>query len=303
MTIRQLEYFCAVVEEGSVSAASRKLHIAQPPVSKQISLLEEELGAALFRRSNKGMLLTDAGQSLYQQGKAYISDMDRLAEYVRALGQGVRGSVRVGILYSTVVYALPFLRAYHAAYPQVELYIRLGSPQDLLADLNRGALNVLFLRAGAKETIGLRERILGEDSVKLIMTAQTDPAPEMDEIPVERLRGVPMCLLRSDDLWGYSEALFKECQRSGFTPEVVCQCYDTPMSMQLVQSGFGVSFLPESIVATLPSSGIYAKGVRGVMQRSYAVMAWNENSYQPRSAEVFTQFVPPLGAGGLPLVP
>lgn len=303
MTIRQLEYFCAVVEEGSVSAASRKLHVAQPPVSKQIALLEDELGAPLFRRSNKGMLLTDAGQSLYRQGKAYISDMGRLADYVRALGKGVRGSVRVGILYSTVVYALPFLRAYHAAYPQVELYIRLGSPQDLLADLNRGGLNVLFLRAGAKETIGLRERILGEDSVKLIMTAQTDPAPELDEIPVERLRSVPMCLLRSDDLWGYSEALFKECQRCGFTPDVVCQCYDTPMSMQLVQSGFGVSFLPESIVATLPASGIYAKSVRGVTQRSYAVMAWNETSYQPRSAEVFTQFVPPDGVGGPPLAP
>ena len=66
MTIRQLEYFCAVVEEGSVSAASRKLHVAQPPMSRQIALLEQELGVTLFRRGNKGMLLTEAGESLYQ---------------------------------------------------------------------------------------------------------------------------------------------------------------------------------------------------------------------------------------------
>lgn len=292
MTIRQLEYFCAIVEEKSVSAAARKLHVAQPPVSKQISLLEDELGTKLFRRNNKGMLLTEAGQSLYQQGRAYISDMNRLADHVRSLGKGVSGVVRVGILYSTVSYALPFLRTYHEAYPQVELYIRLGSPQDLLADLNRGELNVLFLRAGVKETIGLRERILGEDTLKLIMTSRTDPLPGVDEIPIDRLRDIPMCLLRSDDLWGYTEVLLKECQRSGFSPNIVCQCYDTPMSMQLVQADFGVSFLPESIVATLPHSGIYAKSVGGVTQRSYAILAWSENSYQPKSVEIFTQFDP-----------
>ncbi|MBQ9648128.1 MAG: LysR family transcriptional regulator [Oscillospiraceae bacterium] len=290
MTIRQLEYFCAVVEEKSVSAAARKLHVAQPPISRQIGLLEQELGAQLFRRGNKGMMLTDAGQSLYQQGRAYISDIERLSEHVRSLGSGVRGVVRVGLLYSTVPYGLPYLRAYHEAYPQVELYIRLGSPQDLLADLNRGELNVLFLRAGAKETIGLKERILGSDALRLIVTAGTDPAPELDAVPIERLRDVPMCLLRSDDLWGYTETLLKECQRCGFSPNIVCQCYDTPMSMQLVQSGFGVSFLPESIVQTLPHSGIYAKPVLGLSERSYVALAWNENDYHSASVEVFTRF-------------
>ena len=290
MTIRQLEYFCAIVEEGSVSAAARKLHVAQPPISRQISLLEQELGAQLFHRGNKGMVLTDAGKSLYQQGREYISDIERLAEHVRSLGAGMRGNVRVGMLYSTVPYALPYLRSYHEAYPQVELAIRVGSPQDLLADLNRGELHVLFLRSDTTATIGLRERVLNGDLLKLIVTAATDPAPELDEIPIERLRDVPMCLLRGDDLWGYSETLLKECQRCGFSPNIVCQCYDTPMSMQLVQSGFGVSFLPESIVKTLPDSGIYAKPVKGLVERSYVVLEWNENSYQSASVENFTQF-------------
>lgn len=292
MTIRQLEFFCAIAEEGSVSAAARKLHIAQPPMSRQIALLEQELGAQLFRRGNKGMVLTDAGLSLYQQGREYVSDIQRLAERVRSLGAGVRGSVRVGMLYSTVPYALPYLRAYHGAYPQVELTIRVGSPQELLADLNRGELNVLFLRAGTAAMIGLRERVLNEDALKLIVTASTDPAPELEEIPIERLRDVPMCLLRSDDLWGYSETLLKECQRNGFSPNIVCQCYDTPMSMQLVQSGLGVSFLPESIVETLPHSGIYAKPISGLAERSCVVLAWNENGYRPASVELFTQFAP-----------
>ena len=292
MTIRQLEYFCAVVEEKSVSAAARRLHVAQPPISRQIALLEQELGVVLFRRGNKGMLLTEAGESLYQQGKAYVSDMEHLAERVRSLGSGIQGVVRVGLLYSTAPYALPFLRAYHDVYPQVDLYIRLGSPQDLIADLNRGSLHALFLRGSAGETIGLRERILGEDHLKLIMTESTDPAPMLDSVPIESLRNVPMCLLRSDDLWGYNESLIKECQRYGFTPNVVCSCYDTPVATQLVRSGFGVSYLPETIVDTMPHSGIYAKPVRGLDEVSYVVLAWSKNSYQTGSVELFIGFDP-----------
>lgn len=290
MTIRQLEYFCATAEEGSVSAAARKLHVAQPPVSRQIALLEEEFGTVLFHRGNKGMKLTEAGARLYQQGRQYMDDMAQLAEQVRSLGAGVRGMVRVGLLYSTVPYALPFLQAYRAAYPQVELYIRLGSPQDLLADLNRGTLNALFLRAGVRETLSLSGRVLGNDELKLIVTAQTDPAPELSVLPIERLRGVPMCLLGSDDLWGYNESLVKECQRAGFSPNIVCECYDTPMAMQLVQSGFGVSFLPESIVKTMPHSGIYAKAVKGLKEAFSVVLAYDQNAYRSGSVEHFLHF-------------
>ena len=73
MKIRQLEYFCAVAEEKSISAAARELHVAQPPISRQIAQLEEELGVQLFLRGSKGMSLTDAGQSLYQQTQQIFS--------------------------------------------------------------------------------------------------------------------------------------------------------------------------------------------------------------------------------------
>ena len=86
-----------------------------------------------------------------------------------------------------------------------------------------------------------------------------------------------MCLLRSDDLWGYNDYLMKECRRSGFEPNVPCQCYDTPMAMQLVRSGFGISFLPHSIVETHPNSGIYAKPLRGIPAKSYPVLVWSDD--------------------------
>ena len=161
--------------------------------------------------------------------------------------------------------------------PPHELPVGCAALFALRPELIHAVLHVLVLRRSTQESGSLHERILGEDALELIMTAATDPAPELDAVPIERLRGVPMCLLRSDDLWGYNDYLMKECRRSGFEPNVPCQCYDTPMAMQLVRSGFGISFLPHSIVETHPISGIYAKPLRGIPAKSYPVLVWSDD--------------------------
>ena len=162
MKFRQLEYFCAVAEEKSISAAARELHVAQPPISRQIAQLEEELGVQLFLRGSKGMVLTDAGQNLYQQAQQIFQDLRRVEDSVRSVGTGMSGRIKLGVIYSAMPYALPYINRYHSKYPQVELFIRVGSPQELIESLNRGELHALFLRTAAREPSGLQERILGE---------------------------------------------------------------------------------------------------------------------------------------------
>ena len=280
MNFRQLEYFAAVAEARSISRASRELHIAQPPISRQLAMLEDELGVCLFLRNNKGVELTEAGRLLYQQCEQMFQSLRMMADSVRDVDAGLRGQVKLGVVYSDIPVVMEHLKAYHSQYPQVELYIRMGSPNDLLDDLSRGKLHALYLRSQTEETGGLREKILGEDSLELVMNGQTDPAPGQESIPIQELKGVPMCLLRSDDLWGYSNHLLNQCQRAGFSPNVVCQCYDTPMAMQLVQAGFGVSYLPRSILQTLPKrSGVYSKPVQGLTARSYPMLVWADNLY------------------------
>ena len=191
MKIRQLEYF---------SAAARELHVAQPPISRQIAQLEEELGVQLFLRGSKGMSLTDAGQSLYQQTQQIFQDIRRVEDSVRSVGTGMSGRIKLGVIYSAMSYALHYINEYHSRYPQVELFIRVGSPQELIESLNRGELHALFLRTAAREPSGLQERILGEDKLELIMREDLDPAPELNEVPIERLADVPSALGRPVEL-------------------------------------------------------------------------------------------------------
>lgn len=279
MNFKQLEYFSAVAEAKSISRAARALHVAQPPISRQITLLEEELGVRLFLRSNKGVELTEAGQSLYQQSQHMFQNLRMMADNVRDVSAGLRGHLKIGIIYSDISAVLGTLKAYQAAYPHVELYIRLGTPDDLLADLNKGNLHVLFLRSSTEVSSGLREWVLGEDPLELVMTEALDPAPGQDEVPLEALQGAPMCLLRGDDLWAYSSQLLSECQKHGVTLNTVCRCYDSPMAMQLVQAGIGISYQPRSIVDTLPNSGIYTKPIRGFSIKSYPTLVWSGDLY------------------------
>ena len=279
MNFRQLEYFSAVAEAKSISLAARNLHVAQHPISRQLALLEDELGVCLFLRTNKGVELTEAGRSLYQQSQNLFQDMRTIVDSVRDINAGMRGLLKIGMIYSNISIALQYLKEFRAQYPQVELYVRLGSPGDLLEDLNKGDLHLLFLRSSSERGSGLHKRILGEDPLELVMIRELDPAPDQASVPLEALKGVPMCLLRSDDLWGYSSYLIKECQRQGFTPNATFRCYDTPMAMQLVQAGFGISYLPRSIVETQPHSGLYTKPIQGISILSYPTLVWSSNLY------------------------
>lgn len=289
MNFKQLEYFAAVAEAKSISGAARELHVAQPPISRQLALLEDELGVTLFLRTNKGVELTEAGQCLYQHSRQMFQSLRTMADSVRDVDAGVRGQLKLGIIYSDVQIATSLMQEYHERCPQVELYVRMGSPSDLLDDLSRGELHVLFLRSQSERSYGLRERVLGEDPLELVMRAETDPAPGQAAVPIRTLRDVPMCLLRSDDLWGYSRDLTDECRRAGFTPNVACHCYDTPMEMQMVQAGFGVGFLPKSIVEAHPGSPVYTKPVLEFAAKSYPILVWEDDPYQSGCVKRFLE--------------
>ena len=295
MNFKQLEYFAAVAEAKSISGASRELHVAQPPISRQLALLEDELGVTLFLRTNKGVALTEAGRCLYQHSRQMFQSLRTMADSVRDVEAGARGQLKLGVIYSDVQTATQLLKQYHAQYPQVELYVRMGAPGDLLDDLGRGELHVLFLRSQSGRSFGLRERVLGEDPLELVMCPETDPAPGQDAVPIQALRNVPMCLLRSDDLWNYSRDLLEECRRAGFAPSVACHCYDTPMEMQMVQAGFGVGFLPRSIVAAHPGSPVYTKPVLEFSAKSYPILVWENDPYQSGCVKRFLELAETLG--------
>lgn len=281
MTLKQLEYFCAVAQAQSISLAARQLYVAQPSLSRQIAQLESELGVQLFLRTNRGITLTESGERLYHQSQDLFSDVRRLRDEIRGAENGVQGQINIGSLYSNMPLLTRRLRAFRELYPKIHIYVRTGSPDDLLNDLRQHKLHLLLLRKGDNDLSEFNVRTLREDPLQIITSRDRDPAPELDEIPVDRLRDIPMCMLRTDDAWGYNHSLVDFCHRHGFDLNIVCQCYDSPMVMQLVQAGIGLSFQPRSIADTLQNPNVYAKPIQNFSVSSYPCLVWHAGSYAP----------------------
>ena len=109
MKIRQLEYFCAVAEEKSISAAARELHVAQPPISRQIAQLEEELGVAIFERRSNDIAVTPVGSLIIDQARKVIEEAHRITEIAHQGQDPLSGPVRLGVIYTIGPYLLPDL--------------------------------------------------------------------------------------------------------------------------------------------------------------------------------------------------
>lgn len=122
MELRHLRYFVAVADELSFTRAAARLHIAQPPLSRQISQLEEELGVQLFERSTRSISLTPAGAYLYQQARLIVARVRDVGDSVRRIGKGGRSWFGLGFVPSLLYGFLPeLIRRLRETHPRVEL--------------------------------------------------------------------------------------------------------------------------------------------------------------------------------------
>lgn len=245
MEFRQLSYFVAVVETGSISAASRRVHIAQPALTRQIRLLEEDLDVRLFQRQARGVLPTVAGRALYEEAIQLLDTRTRIRTRLTALGKGLIGRVSLGVtvthLWVPEVAAL--LRRYRDRYSQVafEVFPLLSGPQ--LERLREGSLDVGILYLDGDEQPGLITRPLQQDHLMLAVPEASRWAAS----PPSRLAE----LAEADFVWGfrsvspvYYDRVMAHFGRLRFEPRVVQYGADNITILSMVAAGLGIAIVP-----------------------------------------------------------
>ena len=146
MELRQLRYFVAIVDHGSLSRAARVLHIAQPALTQQIRQLEEELNAQLLHRSAQGVIATDAGKVFYEHAQAILKQLGDAKAAVAQSADSPSGTVALGVPQSVSgVLALPLLIAIRARYPDITLQLTEELTGNLIVQLRSGRLNLAVL--------------------------------------------------------------------------------------------------------------------------------------------------------------
>ena len=291
MDLRQLNNFVTVAETGSISAAARQEHVAQPPLSRQMTALEEELGVSLFIRTNQGVLLTEAGEEFYHQCRHILAGLEQMKASVQDIGKGVVGQLRIGLLYSISPLVRSYALSYHAAYPDVKLHVRFGTPHELLDALYKAELDIVFLRSPVKIPREMASVELGTDELVLIMTPELDPAPDQSFVTIDQLRMLPFCLLEHNEQSGYNDYLLRACARNGFYPKTVAYGRDAHTLVQMAAAGMGVAYLPGSVLESevCRMHGMYAKGIEGLQVFSPVSMIWDDTPVTSHCVRVFAE--------------
>src|SRR6266436_9578373 len=157
MELRHLRCFVAVAEEQNVTRAAARLHVSQPPLSRQIRDLEEELGVALFEHSTRSVRLTEAGRVFLTEAQAVLRRAEEAVQTAKAVASGQRGEIHVGYAPSLTVEVLPrALRAFQEARPGVRVRLHDLSTQEMLRGLRDGKLDAaLLIEVSAKVMAGL----------------------------------------------------------------------------------------------------------------------------------------------------
>lgn len=252
MDLRHLKSFLVVAEELNIGRAAVRLHISQPPLTRQIQQLEESLGARLLVRNNRGVELTEAGRRLVEEARAILSLAEQAAERTHMAAQGRLGRIDVGIFGSGIFGVVPkILLAFREAYPSVNLVMHNLTKREQIEALRQRRLTVGFNRLVPADEDIASEVILTEGLY--LAVNRKESIAKKKEISWSEIGRYPLVLFPSGSRPSFIDWVLDVCRQDGFRPEVVQEVGDAVNGVALVASGFGVCVVPESATRmTLP---------------------------------------------------
>lgn len=286
MQIRHLECFRAVADELHFTRAAKRLHISQPPLSRHIKELEDELDVLLLRRDRRNVALTDAGIAYAQRIQSIFSQLDQAREEARRIHNGESGTLVIAFVSALTYEFLPgILRRFRAAKPDVHLVLHDMVPSEQIDALAAGRIDIGF--AGIMpEDCGpeIKHRVIRRDRMVAALPFGHALAAKKT-IRLNALANEPWILIERTVSPTYEHFIRQLCTEAGFVPRIEHQTKRAQAMMGLVAAGLGVTIVPAA-VAILPSPDIVFRNLSKPIVYEHIVL-WRENE----KSSVLKQFL------------
>ena len=239
MELKQLEYFRAIVDAGTISGAARDLHMTQPPLSYQIKMLEEELQVPLFLRGKKSITLTEAGKTLYEQAGNLLM-LSNLAKR-EVIKSSQSATLHLGMTPSTVSMMSDQLLRFSKKYPQVHFDVHEGSTFTLKDQLENHVIDLTTLRTPIALN-GCETHTLLKESLMAMAVPEYPLLKGRDSIPLQELSEQPLILSQR-----YQKYMLSAFERAGLVCDIYFTCGDARTAMTMAEKGLGIAILPASM--------------------------------------------------------
>ncbi len=239
MELKQLEYFRAIVDAGTISGAARDLHMTQPPLSYQIKMLEEELQVPLLLRGKKSITLTEAGKTLYEQAGNLLM-LSNLAKR-EVIKSSQSATLHLGMTPSTVSMMSDQLLRFSKKYPQVHFDVHEGSTFTLKDQLENHVIDLTTLRTPIALN-GCETHTLLKESLMAMAVPEYPLLKGRDSIPLQELSEQPLILSQR-----YQKYMLSAFERAGLVCDIYFTCGDARTAMTMAEKGLGIAILPASM--------------------------------------------------------
>lgn len=257
MDLRLLRYFLTVAEERNFNRAAKRLHIAQPPLSRAIRQLEQDVGAQLLDRSTRPLKLTTTGRLLMEQASQIIDRMDGLRAMIGAAAATKKRRFTIGFVASTIYARLPqLIRGFRVAAPDVELSLLEMVSLDQISALKDGRIDVGFGRIRFDDA-AVQRTILREERLVVAMPAGHLFATRYESLSLRQLQDEAFILYPSASRPSYADQVLGLLADHGIRPRVAHEARELQIAIGLVAAEEGICIVPESVKKSRVDDVIY----------------------------------------------
>jgi DNA-binding transcriptional LysR family regulator len=277
-TLRQLQFFVAAAEAGSVSGAARGLSISQSSVTEAIRALEDDLGVSLFDRQARGLLITHKGSAFLRHARQILADVASARTAFRDEAEEVRGRLSLGVTSLVAGYVLSdILQRFRRAFPLIELNVTEDTGDYLQHLLIGGELDVaVMLTSSVRDRMALHVETLLVTPYRLWLPLG-DPLAEQEAIALEELAGRPMIQLMVDEI---EESMRLLTAALPVKPEIAFRTRSVEAVRSLVATGAGLAILPSLVYRpwSLEGDRIDIRDVSGDLPTVQVGLCWRKGA-------------------------
>jgi len=248
MDLRQIRYFVTVARERNFTRAAHLLHISQPPLSRQIQALEEELGVRLLSRTSRPLQLTQAGKLFYEQSLQLLSRVEQMKRATRLVGKNERTILSIGFVPSTLYGDVPgMVQRIRQRRPDIDVQlVELLSVQQPEA-LRTGRIDVAFGRIRTQAP-GVARLILREERLMAAVSKNSQLAgPETEALPLESLKGQRLLLYPKEPRPNFADQVLSTLHDSNLYPDEIQEVNELQTALGLVAADVGLCIVPGSV--------------------------------------------------------
>jgi len=255
MDIRQIRTFLAIADTGSATRAAELLHIVQPAVSRQLKLLEDDVGAPLFERDRRGMQLTEAGHILLDRARRALRELESAQQEIRPTPGLVSGAVSLGLLPSSCeLLTAPLVGALQRAFPQIRVSLSVGYTDHLLRWLESGEIDAALLYDPAASP-ALDVKPLVEESLSLVGLASIGLSDDYP-VSVAALGDAPLVLPSAPHR--LRSLVEHACAVAGVGITFAAETNALSVQKALVAQGYGATVMPRVAVQQEIERGVFS---------------------------------------------